>query len=148
MATIRVTRIFNFDMAHALPNYDGKCKNIHGHTYQLEVTVKGKTTPENDSPKNGMLIDFSILKELINKELNERWDHALILKEGENIELHQELKKQFERVFFVNYSPTTENLLCDFAQRISAILPNYVNLFSLKLMETPKSYAEWYASEN
>lgn len=148
MATIRVTRIFNFDMAHALPNYDGKCKNIHGHTYQLEVTVKGKTTPENDSPKNGMLIDFSILKELINKELNERWDHALILKEGENIELHQELKKQFERVFFVNYSPTTENLLCDFAQRISAILPNHVNLFSLKLMETPKSYAEWYASEN
>lgn len=135
-------------MAHALPGYDGKCKNIHGHTYQLEVTVKGETQPENNTPKNGMLIDFSVLKNLINKELDERWDHALILKKSENNQLHEELKKQFERVFFVDYAPTTENLLCDFASRISAILPENVSLFSLKLMETPKSYAEWYASEN
>lgn len=148
MATIRITRIFNFDMAHALPGYDGKCKNIHGHTYQLEVTVKGETLPENSTPKNGMLIDFSVLKNLINKELDERWDHALILKKDENNQLHHELKKQFERVFFVDYSPTTENLLCDFAKRISAILPENISLFSLKLMETPKSFAEWYASEN
>ena len=59
---IRVTKVFTFDMAHALYGYDGPCKNIHGHTYILSVTLKGKVINENNHPKNGMVIDFSDFK--------------------------------------------------------------------------------------
>ena len=61
---IRVTKVFTFDMAHALFGYDGPCKNIHGHTYELSVTLKGKVLQENNHPKDGMVIDFTDFKQL------------------------------------------------------------------------------------
>ena len=65
MNTIRVTKEFNFEASHALDGYDGKCKNIHGHSYQLVVTIKGKPIEDANNPKNGMVLDFGDLKQLI-----------------------------------------------------------------------------------
>ena len=147
MNAIRLTRSFRFEMAHALEGYDGKCKNIHGHSYKLEVTVKG--TPLNDaqSPKNGMLIDFGDLKQIIHLHICDRFDHALVLQKGSEIfsaiKDHGNLK-----IIPVPYPPTCENLLIDFAKRIKDKFPPRVALYALKLEETATSYAEWFARDN
>ena len=148
MAILHLTRVFNFDMAHVLLNYHGKCKNIHGHTYRLEVTVRG--TPSNDdaSPKKGMLIDFSDYKILIDKNIITVWDHALMIHQDTEPVLLNELKKNYEKIIVVPFQPTTENMICELASSIKKILPADLQLFSLRLYETEKSYAEWYASEN
>ena len=60
-SVIRVTKEFSFEMAHALTNYDGPCRNIHGHSYRLFVTVSGIPSDDPRDPRNGMVIDFSEL---------------------------------------------------------------------------------------
>lgn len=148
MATIRLTKVFTYAMAHALDSYDGLCKNIHGHTYHLEVTVVGNPVSDSSSPKKGMLIDFTDLKRLINTEIVDVWDHALMLNETTNPDLIALLKKSYERIIIVPFQPTTENMLCFLAEKIISILPKEVHLYALKLKETENSYAEWYASDN
>jgi len=148
MPTIRLTRVFQFDMAHALLNYQGKCKNIHGHTYKLEVTVKGTPSNEDNSPKKGMLIDFSDFKTLIQDEIIEKWDHALMIHQNTDSILLDALKKNYEKILTVPFQPTTENMICELSSIINKILPKDVQLFSLRLYETDKSFAEWFASEN
>lgn len=147
MSTIRLTKVFNFAMAHALNNYDGLCKNIHGHTYHFEVTVVGNPVMDNASPKKGMLIDFTDLKRIINTEIVDLWDHALMLNDTTHSDLVALLEKNYERIIMVPFQPTTENMLCYLADKIS-FLPKEVSLFSLKLKETENSFAEWYASDN
>ena len=148
MAILRLTRIFIFDMAHVLHNYDGKCKNIHGHTYKLEVTVKGTPCNEESSPKKGMLIDFSDFKNLIQNEIITIWDHALMIHQDTDKVLLDALRNNFDKVIVVPFQPTTENMICELVSIIKIILPVDLQLFSLRLYETEKSFAEWYASEN
>jgi 6-pyruvoyltetrahydropterin/6-carboxytetrahydropterin synthase len=148
MAILRLTRVFHFDMAHVLLNYPGKCKNIHGHTYKLEVTVKGAPCNEESSPKKGMLIDFSDFKTLINNEIITVWDHALMIHQNSDTVLLNALKNNYEKIIVVPFQPTTENMICELAAIITKILPTDLQLFSLRLYETEKSFAEWYASEN
>jgi 6-pyruvoyltetrahydropterin/6-carboxytetrahydropterin synthase len=145
---IRVTKEFNLDMAHALAGYDGRCKNIHGHTYRLFVTIIGKVNKDPKSPKNGMVIDFSLLKDVIHKAIIDEFDHSLVLNSNS---LHKELKNNklgFDNILLVPYQPTCENLLIDFADRIKKLLPDYTKLLKLKLSETMTSFAEWYAIDN
>ena len=148
MATIRLTRVFHFDMAHVLLNYPGKCKNIHGHTYKLEVTVKGIPCNNENSPKKGMLIDFSDFKNLIQNEIITVWDHALMIHQKSDPVLLSALKNNYEKIITVPFQPTTENMICELAVLIKKILPSDLQLFSLRLHETEKSFAEWHASEN
>jgi 6-pyruvoyltetrahydropterin/6-carboxytetrahydropterin synthase len=148
MAVIRLTRVFHFDMAHVLLNYSGKCKNIHGHTYRLEVTVKGVPCNEENSPKKGMLIDFSDFKNLIQNEIMDVWDHALMIHQKSDPVLLSALKNNYEKIITVSFQPTTENMICELAVLIKKILPSDLQLFSLRLHETEKSFAEWHASEN
>ncbi len=144
---LRLTKIFNFEMAHALYGYDGPCKNIHGHSYQLEVTIGG--TPLNDPahPKHGMVMDFSDLKAIVKEQIVDRLDHALLLNGNSPHRDIPELDSNFEKVTFVDYQPTCENMLLDFVFRIKSLLPTHVSLVSLKLKETPNSFSEWHAAD-
>ncbi len=148
MAVIRITKEFKFEMAHALWGYDGPCKNIHGHSYYLYVTIIGNPVEDSKSPKNGMVIDYSVLKKIIKEHITDRLDHALVV----NINTpHKELesfKNMFDNMVMVPYQPTCENLICDMALKIQKHLPKEVKLHSLKLSETVTSFAEWYASDN
>ena len=148
MSIIRLTKEFNFDMAHALWNYDGKCKNIHGHSYRLMVTVIGKPIDDVNNVKNGMVIDFGELKTIIYKLIVDVYDHALLLNRRTPFSFPDELKQMYERCIFVDYQPTCENMLPDFAEKISLELPTNIKLHSLRLYETPSSYGEWFASDN
>lgn len=145
---IRITKEFRFEAAHALWNYDGPCRNIHGHSYILYVTVKGKPETNSGVPKQGMLIDFSILKQIVNKNIIDVFDHTLMVNANTP---HAEMARDnnlFGKLNPVNYQPTCENMIHDFAGRIMSALPDGVELHSLRLHETASSYAEWFADDN
>jgi 6-pyruvoyltetrahydropterin/6-carboxytetrahydropterin synthase len=148
MSIIRVTKEFHFEMAHALLGYDGPCRHIHGHSYKLLVTVRGKLIEENRHPKIGMLIDFSDLKKIINQEIIQVFDHALVLNRKSNLFPSQPDQGMFSKMILLDYQPTCENLVADFAGRIKKLLPAEVELFCLSLYETATSYAEWVATDN
>ena len=149
MATIRLTKEFSFEAAHALGGYDGPCREIHGHSYRLFVTVKGRPSTTEDDPKCGMVMDFGELKRIVNQEIVARLDHALVLRATpDNEELRRMLGREFSNIVEVDYQPTCENMLTDFARRIAARLPQGVALQALRLHETATSYAEWLAEDN
>jgi len=148
MNKVRVTKEFNFEIAHALWNYDGPCKNIHGHSYKLFVTIIGAPINDETDPKNGMVIDFGDLKQIVKQEIVDELDHAVILNSKAIENIPEEISQMFERRLIVDYQPTCENLVVDFAQRIKKRLPDQLKLFSLKLHETETSFAEWYSSDN
>lgn len=148
MTVIRLTKEFSFEAAHALGGYDGPCREIHGHSYRLFVTVKGFPKSDETDPKQGMVMDFGELKKIVGEEVISRFDHALVLRTTVDDELREVLKKQFDNLIEVPYQPTCENMLADFAARIAARLPEGVVLHALRLHETASSYAEWFADEN
>lgn len=148
MAFIRITKEFKFEMAHALMGYDGPCKHIHGHSYELWVTVIGVPDADENSPKNGMVMDFGLLKNIVRKNIIEQFDHALVLNTETPHDAFANVHELFDKMILVNYQPTSENMLIDFARRIKDKLPAEVKLHSLKLRETVTSVAEWYADDN
>jgi len=147
-AKIRVTREFTFEMAHVLGNYDGPCRNVHGHSYRLFVTLSGVPVNDPANPKNGMVIDFTDLKNIVLSSIVNQFDHSVVLCSDFNPEKRTMMENTFGNTVIVDYQPTCENLVADFAQKLSDLMPAGVSLHSLKLYETAKSYAEWFAEDN
>ena len=149
MSNIRITKQFSFETGHALYGYDGKCKNIHGHSYQLFVTVIGEPISNSDHVKFGMVIDFSDLKKIIKEEIVDVFDHATVFnKNTPHLELAKELADRGHDVILVDYQPTSEMMVIDFVEKIKNRLPSTIKLHALKLQETTTCYAEWVASDN
>ncbi len=133
-------------MAHALLNYDGVCRNIHGHSYQLFVTVKGKPLEEEGHPKDGMVMDFTNLDMAV-QEIIDTYEHALVLNEKTSSDAVREIKTFADKVVLTPFQPTCENLLLSMVETIQQSLPDFVKLYSVRLYETVSSYAEWCAEE-
>jgi len=149
MSTIRITKRFSFETGHALYGYDGKCRNVHGHSYKLFVTVIGHPISDTTHVKLGMVIDFSDLKVIIKNKIVDVFDHATVFnKNTPHVELAKELSDRGHNVLLVDYQPTSEMMIIDFANVIKQELPSHIKLHSLKLQETDSSYAQWFASEN
>lgn len=143
-STMRVTKEFSFEMAHALEGHDGACSRIHGHSYRLWVTVEGRPEGGTASPKLGMVIDFGELKRLVNEKIIARFDHAFVVRRtAENSSLVDALAAHYQGVRIVDWQPTSENLVTHFAQLLHPGLPAGVKLRSLRLSETATSCAEW-----
>ena len=149
MSKIRITKQFSFETGHALYGYDGKCKNVHGHSYKLSVTVIGTPITDSNNVKFGMVIDFSDLKKIVREEIVDVFDHATVFnKNTPHVELANELSNRGHHVILVDYQPTSENMVIDFAKKIQDRLPNDIQLHSLRLQETESSFAEWFVSDN
>jgi len=149
MSKIRITKQFNFETGHALYGYDGKCKNVHGHSYKLSVTVIGTPITDASNVKFGMVIDFTDLKKIVKEEIVDIFDHATVFnKNTPHIELAKELQSRDHHVILVDYQPTSENMVIDFAAKIKGRLPQNIALHSLRLQETETSFAEWFQSDN
>ncbi len=143
---IRITKAFKFEMAHALHGYDGLCKNIHGHSYRLWVTIRGEIKNEKGHKKDGMVLDFDSIKKIIKQAIIEKYDHSLILNANSP---HAEIDlSAFEKVFYLPFQPTSENLVNDFAKLIKSNLPENVELLKVVLSETATSFAEWNLEDN
>lgn len=136
-------------MAHALEGYDGSCRQIHGHSYILYITIIGEPVKDTCDPKCGMVIDFKVLKDIINRLVIERYDHALVCnRNSKNLPLFKSMQLEFDKLTLVDYQPTCENMIAHMAEDIMNELPNGVELHHIKLHETATSFAEWYLSDN
>ncbi len=145
---IRITKEFTFEMAHVLWNYDGPCRNVHGHSYKLFVTLSGKPVNDADNPKNGMVIDFSDLKQIVMRGIINVFDHSVVVSSDYDKVKIKMFTEMFGNVVTVDYQPTCENLVTDFAGRLADQLPSGIKLHSLRLYETATSFAEWFATDN
>ena len=146
MEKIRITKEFKFEMAHALHGYDGLCKNIHGHSYKLRVTVRGNVRQEKGHKKDGMVMDFSVIKDIVKPEVIDKYDHSLVLNADSphaTIDL-----SAFEKVHYLHFQPTSENLVLDFVKTIKENLPSHVELYKVVLSDTATSFAEWSLEDN
>jgi len=148
MAKVRLTKQFGFEAAHSLYKYDGLCKNIHGHSYILFVTVIGDPIADENDVKNGMVMDFGDLKRIVKSEIVDVYDHSYVINKKADVSPLLQLTDMFDRHIIVDYQPTCENMVIDFADKIMKKLPAHVKLHSIKLHETANSYAEWFASDN
>lgn len=149
MKKIRITKAFTFETGHALYGYDGKCRNVHGHSYKLFVTVIGIPIDDPNHVKFGMVIDFGDLKKIVMEEIVDVFDHATVFnKNTPHAELAEVLKEQGHNIILVDFQPTSEMLVINFAEKIQKRLPQNIQLHSLKLQETESSYAEWFAEDN
>jgi len=120
---ISVCKMFEFEAAHHLPGYKGACRNIHGHSYKLEVEVEGIM-----DGVSGMLMDFSELKSIVKKNIIDRVDHSDL-----NVSL----------LLSKTQSPTAEVMLLVFVGWINRDLPKGIVLRRIRLWETSSSWAEW-----
>ena len=146
MKTIRITKQFKMEMAHALYGYDGLCKNIHGHSYRLWVTLRGPVLEKHGHKKDGMVLDFGLLKRLVKPHIIDKYDHSFVLNANSshaNIDL-----SAFEKVYLLPYQPTSENLVNDFVSIIKNQLPENIELYKVVLSETANSFAEWCLDDN
>ncbi|MFV0266813.1 MAG: 6-pyruvoyl trahydropterin synthase family protein [Draconibacterium sp.] len=148
MPRIRVTKRFDFEMAHALLAYNGVCKNVHGHTYELEVTLIGDAKNQPGHPEDGMVMDFGQLKNIVNTKIIQFFDHALVINALTPAPQKEALALTTERLTVLGFQPTSENLVTYFAGILQQAFPSNVSLFSLRLYETKTSFAEWFASDN
>lgn len=140
-AVIRVSKEFRFEAAHFLPGYDGLCANIHGHSYVLRVTARGKV--QEGGAKAGMVMDFVELRGIVDDEVVRLLDHSLMVRSDQH-DVLEALEGRYKVVRFA-FQPTCENLLLWMADKLRCRLPAHVELVSLRLNETSVNYAEWFA---
>jgi len=139
---VKVCKIFTFDSAHQLIGHKGKCANVHGHTYKLEVVLKGTIQgPENPSDE-GFVLDFSDLKAAVKEHIVDKLDHAFIA--AGNEPALAVLRETNSKVALLGFRTTAENMSMYICHRLrEAGLPVY----SVKLWETPTSWAEVMAED-
>lgn len=138
---IRITKEFHFEMSHCLNNYDGACKNIHGHSYKLFVTLRGEPSRDKNSSSYGMVMDFTHLKKMVKENILDVFDHSLVIER--NSPFIESIKQIDTKKNIVDFQPTCENLVLYFKKQIESLLPQNVELYKMVLYETASSCAEW-----
>ena len=129
-----VSKTIAFDAAHMLSGYSGKCRNLHGHTYRLEVDVRG------EPDESGMVLDFFELKKCMN-EAADRFDHAFLYDERSETEreLASFLEKRGLKTVSLPFRTTSENL----ARHFFELFRNRFEVSAVRVRETPTSCAEF-----
>ncbi len=133
---LSITKEFRFEAAHLISNHGGACKNLHGHSYILYVTVSA-----GELDKQDMVIDFKLLKSIVKEQVLDHFDHALILKKNDKNEALKTLMEQ--KIFWFDHEPTVERMLLFIRDALTHTLPSAVQLHKLKLYETASSFGEW-----
>ncbi len=148
MRKVRLSKEFRFEMGHALLNYDGLCRHIHGHSYKLLITVIGEPIDDIQDPKLGMVMDFSDLKAAVKEPIVDYFDHSLVINREAEKHLPTEPHAMYDKVHIMDFQPTCENLVLYIAEIVKGRLSPGIELFSVRLYETATSFAEWYAADN
>ena len=143
---IRLTKEFRFEMSHALDQYQGLCRNLHGHSYKLFITVIGEYVKNPQNNSSGMVLDFKKVKELVENSIINDFDHAVVL--DKNSKFAKALKETNTKMIIFDCQPTCENLIMEFHDRITKVLPEGIKLAKIKLYETETSFAEWLIEDN
>ncbi len=141
LGMLKITKIFYFEMAHAIHGYSGACKDIHGHSYELHVTVSATIDHKNYLPSPGFIIDFKELKKQVQQDVIIHFDHKVCL--SQNFLAAFPGCATLPNLIIWEAEPTAENILITIQQVLQKSFPVNVTLEYLKLFETKDSYAEW-----
>lgn len=146
---VRVTKEFVWDCAHMLAEHEGSCKNLHGHTYRMEVTVERNDEEPQvlaGGPASGMVVDFSELSSIVKHVIVAPIDHSFVYWTNTpsmaEIALRALLEEHDMKIYPFPYRPTAENMCKWFWEEIQDNLPWTLKLVRIRIWETPTSYAE------
>lgn len=142
-----ITKTIEIDMGHRVPNHYGKCRNLHGHRYKIEVGVDDKVITRRLDSSEGMVIDFSILKEIMMEEIDKVYDHSLVLYYEDELAIlltNPSSNVSVEKLNLVYFIPTAEKL----AEHWYKIMKNCLAAKSIRIAhvtvwETPTSTATY-----
>tara|TARA_B100000795_G_scaffold262643_1_gene240786 strand:+ start:135 stop:572 length:438 start_codon:yes stop_codon:yes gene_type:complete len=143
---MEITTRMEFDAGHRIPGHKSTCKNLHGHRYAIEVSIKGEVSEKEQDSEFGMVIDFKDAKELIKRTIVDRWDHAFIVyeKDHEVVEFLEGLKDH--KTVILQKVPTAENMaLVAYESLKKAFKERYNNSIvpvKVRLYETPNNWAD------
>lgn len=139
-----ITKEIEIDMAHRVPNHKSKCKNLHGHRYKIEIGVDDKIITEPGSSSEGMVIDYSDLKDTMIRLIENPYDHnSMFHKDDPICPLVEKIAEtQTKYPCFVNFIPTAENLAKHWYEIMKEGLQQVnINIKHVKVWETPTSTA-------
>lgn len=141
---MKVSKIFEFDAAHMLDTHDGKCRNLHGHTYRLEVTLSGSLL--QGGPKDGMVCDFADLKSSVQQWVLSRFDHAFLYdcRNSHETELGRLLESWGRKTLALPCRTTAENMAVHI---FDSLRQHKLPVAAVKLWETPSSCVEYTGAD-
>jgi 6-pyruvoyltetrahydropterin/6-carboxytetrahydropterin synthase len=145
---MEITTRMEFDSGHRIPNHKSSCKNLHGHRYAIEVTLKGDIIDKENDSDYGMVMDFKDAKELIRKTIVEPWDHAFIVFE-QDLEVINFLNTlDNHKTVILKKVPTAENMALIAMQLLKdSFQKKYgeqITPVKVRLYETPNNWADTY----
>jgi 6-pyruvoyltetrahydropterin/6-carboxytetrahydropterin synthase len=134
---MKIAKEFRWEMGHRLPNHDGACRNVHGHSYRMVVEVEGDVNPET-----GMIIDFSDISAKV-KPLVAELDHCFLCQESDQ-EVRDLLERMDMKRVMIPVPSTVENICGLFVERLKSAFASepQVQAFTVRIWETASSVAE------
>lgn len=143
---MRITRRLEFDAGHRIPDHQSQCRHLHGHRYAIEVTLSGDIIRQPGSPVDGMVMDFSEVKNLARSHLIEAWDHAFLVFRDDKQVVDFLSSMPDHKTVMLDAVPTAENLALIAFRILDAVYRdtygNHLRLESVRLYETPNCWAD------
>jgi 6-pyruvoyltetrahydropterin/6-carboxytetrahydropterin synthase len=145
---MEITTRMEFDSGHRIPNHKSSCKNLHGHRYAIEVTLKGYIIDNESESDYGMVMDFKDAKELIRKTIVEPWDHAFLVYEKDLEVIHFLNSLKGHKTVILDKVPTAENMALIAFNLLKNVFEktfqNDIVPIRVRLFETPNNWADAY----
>ncbi len=147
-----ITRKFEFDAGHRISTHASQCRNLHGHRYVLEVTLSGKVIHDEGVPEQGMVMDFSQVKSIVNSALIDRWDHAFLVYAKDKAVMDFLSSIPGHKTVVLDSQPTAENLAQIAFNTLDLAFENQsagrLQLEHVRLFETPNCWADVTRSDS
>ncbi|HVW51723.1 MAG TPA: 6-carboxytetrahydropterin synthase QueD [Trinickia sp.] len=141
-----ITRKLEFDAGHRIPDHRSQCRNLHGHRYVLEITLRGKVVETEGAPDRGMVMDFADVKSLAMEHIVSRWDHAFIVFEGDTRVREFLQSMPDHKTVVIDRVPTVENLAAIAFETLAQVYDAHygvdLRLHQVRLYETPNCWAD------
>lgn len=141
-----ITRRLEFDAGHRIPDHKSQCRHLHGHRYTLEITLSGKVIDKSGDAANGMVMDFSQVKDLAKQHLVDAWDHAFLAFAGDKAIVDFLTSLPDHKTVILDRVPTAENLAQIAFECLDAVYRdtygNQLQLHQVRLYETPNCWAD------
>lgn len=149
MAIFHITRRLEFDAGHRIPQHLGQCRHLHGHRYRLEVTLQGGLNATVGASDEGMLMDFSHIKSIMQEWIIDPWDHSFFVAHTDTDLITFLATIPDHKTTVIAGIPTAENLahlaFTILAPQLHAHYEGRVHLHQLRLYETPNCWADVFA---
>ena len=141
-----ITRRLEFDAGHRIPDHQSQCRHLHGHRYAIEITLAGNVIDKAGDAANGMVMDFSQVKQLAREHLVDAWDHAFLAFAGDRAIIDFLASLPGHKTVLLDRVPTAENLARIAFERLDAVYRdtygNQLRLKRIRLFETPNCWAD------